>query len=348
MRMVKLVLTWILSLSFLWPASVKPYEHNGLLLDCARKYYSIEWIEQMIDHLARNNGNELILHFSENEGCRIESEQYPWLTDRMNGVYSQEEIIRLGQYARKRGIELIPSFDAPGHLQYVLAQYKEQYGESIAMDCSEKCLDISNEKGVAFIRSLYEEYGKLFLKAGSTQFDLGGDEVFPDHVWKKAGSWQTMIEKKKHDDRLSAYDAFVDFINENNNFMKSLGYTSYRMFNDQLRKGHIPLDTDIDIAYWTIKGDLPANNKVLNYLNFYLYYILDPDLSYMGGDPGSIEREWTPVFFLNKKIDESRISGSAYCIWSDIPDTQTEQEVMQGVLPNLEAWGHKCTTRNKN
>lgn len=76
-------------------------------------------------------------------------------------------------------------------------------------------------------------------------------------------------------------------------------------------------------------------------MNFYLYYILDPDLSYPGGCAAAIDREWTPQWFLGWPVDESRISGSCFCIWSDIPGSQSQTQVMNGMLPRMEAWGRK-------
>ncbi len=336
------LLAVLVSLSFLWPQPVKAYEHRSVLLDCARKYYSVDWIKQLIDLMEENKANELLFHFSENEGMRIESKQYPWLTQGEKGVYTQEDIIELGTYAKEKGIELIPSFDSPGHLRYVLDRYEQHYGYSIATELSDQCIDLANPKAIAFIRSLQKEYGELFLQTGSSQFDMGGDEVFSNWLWSKAASWKTYISKR-YGRSLKAYDAFTDYMNESNAFLKELGFRSCRMYNDQLKKGNLSLDPDIVIEYWTIKGEVPKENKVLNYLNFYLYYILDPNLSYLGGNADAIEREWTPQFFLNKKM-ENPIIGSSYCIWADIPDSQTEQQVFEGVAPLIRAWGHKCTT----
>lgn len=327
--------------SFFWPQTVYPYPHRGLLLDCARKYYSVNWIESLTDELAAQGGNELILHFSENEGLRIESEQYPWLTENMEGVYSQQEILEIGDYARKKGITLIPSFDSPGHLKYILNAYETHTGHSISVKNVPECLDLANEEGVRFIRSLQKEYGELFKKTGSTQFDMGGDEVFSNEYWDDQDQWQALAQDFLQEIPAKSYDAFVLYMNDTNEFLKSIGYST-RMYNDQLQKSNVELDVDITIEYWEVKGVLPKKNKVLNYLNFYLYYILDPNLHYLGVDPRAIEREWTPGYFLNKKIDRDRVEGSAFCIWSDIPDSQTEEQVMDGVKPLLKAWSDKC------
>lgn len=328
--------------SLFWPQTVYPYPHRGVLLDCARKYYSVDWIKNLIDEMAARSANELILHFSENEGLRIESEQFPWLTEPLKEeVYSHKDILDIGAYAQKRGICLIPSFDSPGHLQFVLDAYEAHYSRSISVKGAPACLDVADEEGVSFIRSLQKEYGELFLAAGSKEFDMGGDEVFSKDHWDEQDEWAAMAQEVLDPVPARPYDAFVLYMNDTNAFLKSMGY-GCRMYNDQLQSSNVKLDEDITIEYWIVKGTLPPDNRVLNYLNFYLYYILDPNLHYLGVTPAAIEREWTPGYFLNEKIDRERVEGSCFCIWADIPESQSEKEVLNGVLPLLDAWSKKC------
>ena len=328
--------------SLFWPQTVYPYPHRGVLLDCARKYYTPDWICDLIDQMSASGANELILHFSENEGLRIKSENFPWLTaDEGDEVYSHEDIRALGAYAQEHGITLIPSFDTPGHLQYILDRYKTHEGKDIALSDAPQCLNITDPDGIKFIRTLIDEYASLFKETGSTQFDMGGDEVFPTSLWENLVEWQNWAQFITGDESASSYDAFITYMNDTNRFLKERGYTC-RMYNDQLRKSNAQLDEDITIEYWECAGQLPEKNPVLNYLNFYLYYILDPHLSYPGVDPAAIRREWTPAFFLNTHIDRNRVVGSSFCIWSDIPECQTQDEVMEGIKPLLAAWSEKC------
>ena len=56
-----------------WPR----YPERGLMLDNGRRYFSPAWIKREIDRLAHLKLNQLHLHFSDNEGFRIQSESHP-------------------------------------------------------------------------------------------------------------------------------------------------------------------------------------------------------------------------------------------------------------------------------
>ena len=65
--------------SLLFPQTPVPSAHRSVLLDCGRKYYSKAWILDLLDHMEDCGANELVLHFSDDMGLRLESRQYPWL-----------------------------------------------------------------------------------------------------------------------------------------------------------------------------------------------------------------------------------------------------------------------------
>lgn len=196
---------------------------RALSLDNGRKYYSVDWIKEMIRELSWANMNALVLHFSEEMGLGIESKTYPWLAgrdgslctqaevDTDNTVLTQDEIKEIVEYANLYHVEIIPSFDSPGHMNYVVKMFNEKCAtedytftyngkEYIAEAGSEignyyhyngktsivtgsrnteysRGIDISNEVAVAFTKSLVEEYAKLFAELGCTKFDIGGDEL---------------------------------------------------------------------------------------------------------------------------------------------------------------------------
>lgn len=345
--------------SLLFPQTPIRTQHRSVLLDCGRKYYTRDWILDLLEEMEDCHANELVLHFSDDMGLRLESKTYPWLAGSDNAwsldpsvpdpdpgkVLTQEDILVIGRAASDRGIELIPSFDSPGHMRYILERYREQTGQDIAMSFAPSCLDITNAKGVRFVRSLMEEYGRLFARTGSRQFDIGGDEVFPNELWPKAGSWQAWAQKETDNVQCSPYDGFVLYMNGTDDFVRSLGYEQTRMYSDMVRESTLQLNARIDVSYWMLGRATPVEiqerHRVINCINFYLYYILDPHLSYPGGYADAIEREWTPQWFLGWPSRSDRVTGSCYCIWSDIPGSQTQEQVMEGVRPRLQAWGRK-------
>lgn len=204
-------------------ASAPDVAERALMLDIGRKYYEVDWIKEMIRELAWANMNTLVLHFSEEMGLGIESKLYPWLNGRDgtlctqaeiatdNRYLTQEEIGEIVEYANQYHVQIVPSFDSPGHMNYIVKKFNEQCatnpysftydGKTYTATAGSEIgnyyhynnqttivkgsrntaysrgIDISNEVAVAFTRSLIEEYARLFHDLGCDKFDIGGDEL---------------------------------------------------------------------------------------------------------------------------------------------------------------------------
>lgn len=98
---------------------------RGLMIDVARHFIPVEVIERNIDAMAAVKMNVLHLHLSDDEGFRVESKTFPELQKKASyGEYfTQVQIKHLLNYARKRGIIIVPEFDMPGHTTGFLAAY---------------------------------------------------------------------------------------------------------------------------------------------------------------------------------------------------------------------------------
>lgn len=179
-------------------------------LDCARKYYSRKWIENLIKDMSQMKYNALELHFSEDQALRLESKTFPWLAGALEGsekYLTQKDVARICRTARKYHIEIIPSFDSPGHMDYIVKTYAEyvkahpnfkftyngktyskktkgfsnisnyfQYkGDKSAYNY--RGIDITNPTALAFTNALIDEYADFFAGQGCTKFNIGGDEL---------------------------------------------------------------------------------------------------------------------------------------------------------------------------
>ena len=288
---------------------------RALSLDCGRKYYTPEWIKNLIKEMSWSNMNALVLHFSEEMGLGIESTTYPWLAGRDgtlcvsaeietdNRYLTQHELREIAEVAKLYHIELIPSFDSPGHMNYLVKKYNEYYGltgeegignyfhyngkTAIVQGSRNKNysrgIDISNETAVAFARSLITEYANLFRELGCTKFDIGGDELLgwgsavvstsTASSWQQLDHWKQYAINRSGNSNAVAYDGFMYYMNDLYDLVTSLGYTSVRMWNDDaLRsadtgwKQVVTLNKNVEILYWTPSGNSSKNN-VWTYLN---------------------------------------------------------------------------------
>ena len=66
--------------------------------------------------------NVLHLHLSDDQGFRVESKKFPKLQELgSDGLYyTQAQMRDLIEYARDRGIRVLPEFDMPGHSHVVV------------------------------------------------------------------------------------------------------------------------------------------------------------------------------------------------------------------------------------
>ncbi|MBO5256294.1 MAG: family 20 glycosylhydrolase [Clostridia bacterium] len=219
---------------------------RSVSLDCGRKYYTVDWIKQLIREMSWNNMNALALHLSEEMGFGIESKTYPWLAGRDGTLgtqaeavtdsryLTQEEVAEIVRYAELYHVEIIPSLDSPGHLNYLVKRFNEQcaqkdysfnYGgktytaaagseignyfhyngqTAIVQGSRNKAysmgIDLANETAVAFVKSLIEEYAVFFRSLGCTKFDIGGDELLG---WGASIDWT--VSKWKQLDHWKEY-----------------------------------------------------------------------------------------------------------------------------------------------
>lgn len=250
---------------------------RGLSLDNGRKYYTVDWIKSMIRELAWENMNTLVLHFSEEMGLGIESKLYPWLAgrdgtlcvgadiDSDNRYLTQSEIADIVAYANAYHVQIVPSFDSPGHMNYIVKKFNEKCAKSdysftyngttyTAEKGSEignyyhyngktsivqgsrntaysRGIDISNEVAVAFTKSLIQEYGNLFADLGCTAFDIGGDELL---------GWGTAVVSTSTASRWKQLDHWKEYAQERakaeglSNWSSAVGYDGFMYYMNDL------------------------------------------------------------------------------------------------------------------
>lgn len=123
-------------------------------LDIGRKYWSVNWIKNLIDEMSWMGYNAMDLHLTEDQGCRANIWQdangnrvndangndFNWLigyntvswntsyTDpNANKFYNRDELIEIVNYAKSRHIEIIPAVDFPTHADCVIAKFKSNF-----------------------------------------------------------------------------------------------------------------------------------------------------------------------------------------------------------------------------
>ncbi len=155
---------------------------RGLMIDSARHFVPLDVLRRNIDGLEAVKMNVFHWHLSENQGFRVESKKFPKLHEMgSDGLYyTQDEIHDLIEYARDRGIRVVPEFDIPGHSTAWFVGYPELASGPGPYEIERKwgvfdpAFDPTNERTYKFLDQFIGEMAKLF---SDHFFHVGGDEV---------------------------------------------------------------------------------------------------------------------------------------------------------------------------
>jgi hexosaminidase len=155
---------------------------RGLMIDSARHFIPLDVLRRNIDGLEAVKMNVFHWHLSENQGFRVESKRFPKLQEMgSDGLYyTQDEIHDLIEYARDRGIRVVPEFDVPGHSTAWFVGYPEYasgpgpYSIERRWGVFDPAFDPTSEKTYRFLDQFFGEMARLFP---DHFFHVGGDEV---------------------------------------------------------------------------------------------------------------------------------------------------------------------------
>ena len=100
---------------------------RGVLIDAARHWIPPEVIKRNLDGMAMVKLNVLHWHLTDDQGFRMESHRFPRLHEAgSDGLYyTQREISEIVEFARDRGIRVVPELDMPGHTASWFVGYPE-------------------------------------------------------------------------------------------------------------------------------------------------------------------------------------------------------------------------------
>jgi len=153
---------------------------RGLLIDVGRHYIPMEVLKRNLDGMAAVKMNVLHVHWSDDQGFRVESKKFPKLQGMgSDGLYyTQAEIRDLVAYARDRGIRIVPEFDIPAHSLSWFVGYPELASTpgtyKIDPAGPYTVMDPTQERTYKFLDKFIGEMAELFPDA---YFHIGGDEV---------------------------------------------------------------------------------------------------------------------------------------------------------------------------
>ncbi|WP_186768123.1 beta-N-acetylhexosaminidase [Streptomyces qinzhouensis] len=323
---------------------------RGLMVDIARKPFSARWIEDRLREAADLKLNQFGLHFSDDQGFRIESTTHPEVVSAER--LTKAEVRRILALAASLHITVIPEIDSPGHLGAVLKAYPGLRLKDVSGRPVPGAVDIGNPASARLVDELLREYAGLF---GGRYWHLGGDEYQALTRKDPEASFPALaaLARERHGPGGRVADLATQWVNDRAAVVRALGRVPKAWNDGFFRGGRVTVDKDVQVEYWTGKeiGARPPEEylaegrPVVNLNDEYLYYVLgEPnDFTYPTGR--RIYEEWTPLVLRGTRPVpgryEERILGARFAVWCDLAGAQTPEQVARGIALPLAATAQK-------
>ncbi|MBO5240506.1 MAG: beta-N-acetylhexosaminidase [Clostridia bacterium] len=223
------------------------YDHFGVMLDCSRNaVMKVSEVKRMIDHLKKMGYNTLELYTEDT--YEVEGEPY---FGYMRGRYTGAELQEIDEYAKSKGIELIPCIQTLAHLAVLL-----KHREYACIHDTAGILLIDEPKTYELIDRMFASLAKNFT---SRKVNIGMDEA---HMVGRG----KFLDKYGYQNR---YEIILRHLNKVLEIAKKYGFTPHMwsdMFFRPINNGAYHVDENFEIPE-DLKAQLPEVELV-----FWDYY----------------------------------------------------------------------------
>ena len=332
-------------------------KNKVISIDAGRKYFSLDQLKRIVDKaselgysdahlLLGNDGLRFLLddmtitangktYASDDVKKAIIEGTKAYYDDPNGTALTQAEVTELVQYAKKKGIGLIPAINSPGHMDAMLVAMEKlgiKNPQANFDKVSKTTMDLENQEALNFTKALIGKYMDYFADK-SKIFNYGTDEYANDAT--NAQGWYYLKW-------YGLYNKFADYSNSLAAMAKERGLQPMA-FNDGFYyedKDDVQFDKDVLISYWS-KGWWGYNLASPQYLaskdykflntNGDWYYVLGnhkPDEAYPLSK--AIENSGKVPFnqLASTKYPEVDLPtvGSMLAIWADKPSAEYKEE----------------------
>ena len=348
---------------------------RGLMLDCARHYMPLDKIFTLLDAMSFMKLNYFHWHLTDCPAWRIESETYPELTDkaayrgpkseRYGGYYTKQQARDVVAYAAKRGINVVPEFEMPGHSDAAIIAFPELSCKGTPKAIPDenaaplewqslkwfyptneiRPLCAGNEKVFEFIGNIFDEYLDVFP---CEVWHCGGDERTAD-IWNNCPKCKARMKELgiSEGDEHGLQQWFMKRVSD------MLAARGKRPISWAVSRSDSMNPTDMDelgngafVINWHDGAAFAARDgrKVINAESNKLYLDYLPWRNYMGPK----RADWFPIvdtasIYAFKSVpdgltqqQQKNIIGVEACLWTEFI---TDAELFEWLYPRTLALG---------
>ena len=338
------------------------YNYSIVMVDCGRKYYSVDSLESIIDSASAagmhyvmlgvgNDGLRFLLKDMSLEvnGTKYSSYAVTKAIHEGNEAYSNFDIDELTEHdmelimkhAASKGVEIIPLINSPGHMDAILNAATTLTGTNCAYSSSKRTIDVTNAAATAFTQALLQKYINWFASKGCTMFNMGADEYGNDLNGPHFSDLQSGSGE--------GYKAYITYLNTVAKMIKNAGMTPMA-FNDGIyynqKTEYGKINKNIVVCYWSAgwSGYDVAPASWLSKRGFKMVNTHGDWYWIVGGNKVTPEKakNFQVKSFQSRSGDGTidNPSGAMFCIWSDYPQAETDVAVaseVAGVISNFGA-----------
>ncbi|MCO5565109.1 hypothetical protein L7F22_018780 [Adiantum nelumboides] len=299
-----------------WFIFDKPrFPYRGLHIDTARHYQPPRLIKQVIDAMSYAKLNVLHWHIVDTQSFPLEIPSYPELWEGSFSPwerYTIDDALDIVEYARRRGVNVMPEVDVPGHAASWGIGYPQLWPSP---NCTQP-LDVSRNFTFRLIDGIISDFAKVF------PFDfvhMGGDEVNTS-CWTETPRIRKWLRKKNY----TEFEAYKWFVLQAEAVAARQGYSPvnweepFDLFGAQLNKKTV-------IHNWLGRGVAPKVVKaglrciVSNQDAWYLNHVEVPWQTFYSNEP------WANI---TKASERALVLGGEVCTWAEFIDASNIQQTI--------------------
>lgn len=306
-------------------------KERTVMIDIARKYYTVDWLKNFIAQMSWMGYNSLELHMTEEQGARcniwrdasgktvydnngndfsfmIGYSAVSWnstYTDPLyDHFYNRDELAEIITYARDYHIEIIPSVDFPGHSYNLIRRFAEKYAKD-GFSFNYGGRTWSQASATGNIRAGGSGSSTIDVSAGyARNLSYAIVDAYADFFGKygctkfNIGGDEVVVNDNdwanyaKQNGGSTQYDAFIIYMNSLAELLRKKGYTA-RAFNDYFDSSstRITLSDNIEMVCWSTPSSDYGGRKLYNAMGSYTYYALRNNPTY-GDARSETNRQW--------------------------------------------------------